>query len=316
MTARPHDPIHTFPLQTPLHWVMGVLDGVHVGHQALLAHAKRLAKQDGGKVIVFTFDNHPATLFGTRQAPVLIIPSQAEKHRRLTHFGADGIMSIPFTHDFAQQTPAEFFMALSMLGNTASITVGDDWTFGKDRAGTVATLHSLEKQRTNRICITGVEGVTLHGARVSSTRIRQELQQGNLPLANELLGAIPYPICGTVLHGRQLATQMGFPTANILPTGTPLPPYGVYAIHTIIDDRLHHGIANLGVRPTVEDTSSQPQVLLETHLFDFQSDLYGKQITVLLDRFIRPEITFPTLDALKTQIEQDVATALADNKTP
>jgi riboflavin kinase/FMN adenylyltransferase len=182
------------------------------------------------------------------------------------------------------------------------ISVGDTWTFGKNRGGNIHTL--MDEGQKHGFAVYGVPPIRIDGEVVSSTLIRDAVTAGDLEKASRLLGR-DYALFGEVKKGRQLARQLGFPTANVMPEAELLPPFGVYAVETKVEGLWRRGIANLGVRPTVETTTPLPS--LEVHLHDWSGDLYGLDLEVKLGRFIRPEKKFASLEELKKQIAEDVS---------
>jgi riboflavin kinase/FMN adenylyltransferase len=212
-----------------------------------------------------------------------------------------------FDAAFAAQPPEIFIQALAdACRPLREICVGEDWAFGKDRAGNLSLLTVLGKKLG--FTATGHLPVIVDGKAVSSTAIRAAVESGALAEAARLLGR-EFSVLGTVIEGRRLGRTLGFPTANVRPESEQLPPNGVYAVRVLVDGKSHAGIANVGVRPTVSNEGVQR--LVEVHLFDFSGDLYDCDIEVFFGRFVRPEQKFPDLDALRAQITSDVASVRA-----
>ena len=288
----------------PLHLAIGVFDGVHIGHRAVIEHALAAADATHGTAVVVTFDPHPAQVLRPDRAP-LLLTSTRHKLRLLAQLGVADTLVISFDTTFAATPPAEFVVALAAASRPLrQICVGQDWAFGKARAGNVTLLTELGAKLG--FDVEGVAGVSIQGEPVSSTAIRAAVQTGDLAAAARLLGR-PFSIFSTVIDGRQLARTLGFPTANLRPECEQLPPNGVYAVRATVDGQEYPGVANIGVRPTV--TNGAAELLLETHLFDFSGDLYGRDMEVYFHEFLRPEQKFPSLPALQAQIAQDAAQA-------
>lgn len=290
-------------LRGPVAIAAGVFDGVHLGHRAVIAQALAFAEANGGTAVVLTFDPHPASILRPDAAPALLT-STRHKLRILAAMGVEHTLVVPFTTDFAATAPAAFIEQLTAACNLRQICVGHDWAFGKGRAGNLSLLTELGRKLGFTAC--GIPSVAIDGLPVSSTAIRAAVHTGDLPTAERLLGR-SFSIFGTVIAGNKLGRTIGFPTANIRPESEQLPPNGVYAVSVSMDNRTIRGVANIGLRPTVE--SAAKERLLEVHLFDFANDLYGRDLEVQFHRFIRPEQKFASLDALKTQIAADAAEA-------
>ena len=278
---------------------LGNFDGFHVGHQAVVGRALALAREKGVPALVATFDPHPARFFRP-DAPPFLLTSIAQRFDLFEAIGMDGALAFPFDRAMAALGP-ERFMAewlVDRLGATALVT-GDDFTFGKDRAGNTAMLAHLARDRGMRA--ETIPAVEADGAIASSTRIREHLRAGEMAAAERLLTR-PYTIAATVQHGDKLGRVIGYPTANLALGDYLRPAYGVYAVRgRLADGRVLHGAANLGVRPQFDP----PKELLEPYFFDFAEDLYGQSTEVELVEFLRPEAKFDGLDALTAQIGAD-----------
>ncbi len=287
----------------PLHLALGVFDGVHVGHQKVISSAVLAAEKSGGVAGVLTFSPHPIQVLAPDRAPKRILASIAHKGFLVEELGCKLMLVQQFDQAFASQSAYNFIASIAKAcPHLQSISVGEDWQFGKGREGNV---QSLEKWGSELgFTLLAASPVIGQGERVSSTRIRQAIRDGNLPAIHEMLGR-PYTVLGIVLEGRKLARQLGFPTANVKVYNEQLPPDGVWAVEVKVEDTWYPGVGNLGKRPTVENDASA-QRLLEVHLFDFEGDLYGKELPVRFSRYIRPEKKFESIDALKAQIEIDV----------
>lgn len=280
-----------------------MFDGVHVGHQEVIRLAVEGAKREGGLVGVLTFEPHPIRVLAPERAPRRILASIEHKSELLASIGVDFLCVQEFTLDFSQREAGDFIADLAKsAGLLRRIAVGEDWIFGKARGGNVQRLRAWGEELG--FSVEAAAPVMVSGERVSSTRIRQALRDGNLAAAKEMLGR-DYTVVGTVIQGRQLARQLGFPTANVVAHNEQLPPDGVWALETIIDGTLFKAIGNLGRRPTVEQEGARR--LLEIHVFGFDGDLYGRVIEAKFLRFIRLEKKFTSIDDLKAQIEADVA---------
>ena len=289
---------------SPVHLAIGVFDGVHLGHLAVIGDAMAGAKSSGGSVCVVTFDPHPIRVLAPHAAPRLLT---AERHKELllAELGIHSMLVIPFDEGFAKRTGEEFIMELiNHCGELRQIAVGSDFEFGHKRSGNVALLDSLASDYG--FSVTAIDQVLVNGERVSSTVVRQAVEAGDLARAATFLGR-EYSVLGTVISGRQLGRKIGFPTANLTVHSEQLPPNGVWAVTVKLEKKTLKGVANLGVRPTVEGGAVKK--LLEVHLFDFSEDLYGQEMTVWFDRFIREEKKFDSVDDLKQQIAADVADA-------
>lgn len=283
-------------LPGPVHLAIGVFDGVHVGHQAVISAA--LAAP--GTPVVVTFDPHPMLVLQPDRLP-LRLTSARHQQRILHRLGVQHLLVISFNEEVARQPAETFARALqSACRPLGSVAVGEDWTFGYRAQGNVALLRSLG------ISVQAIPAVQLEGQVVRSTFIREAVSQGQLAHVARALGR-PYSVLGVVQKGRHLAREWGFPTANLVPENELLPPDGVYAIHAQIGSRLLPGVANLGVRPTVESHPGVRQ--LEAHLFDFSEDLYGCELEVEFISMLRGEQKFPTFEALKEQIARDADAA-------
>lgn len=290
---------------------LGNFDGFHPGHQAVVRQAGILAAACGGPLLVITFDPHPARFFRPDEPPFQLT-SIAERARLMAAFGVDALVVLPFDAELAALSPEDFFKTVLVdrlrLKGVAS---GYDFTFGKARAGTTGALRQLAEAHGMAAAI--VEPVRLDGDEiVSSTLIRRKLAEGEVSAAARLLGRW-WAIEGTVEGGDQRGRTISFPTAN-LPLGDyARPRYGVYAVRMVLPDgRVVEGVANIGIRPTF----TPPRELLEVHLFDFEGDLYGANVRVELVEFIRPEMRFDGLDALRAQISVDCAMALKILRQP
>ena len=296
-------------LKGPLHLAIGVFDGLHLGHQAVIEAAQRSAAESGGTVVVVTFDPHPIEVLSPGNAPRMLT---ASGHKRLIlerQMGVRQVLVVPFTREFAEQTGEQFVESLidaAPAGGIARICVGRSWQFGRRRSGNVALLESLGERFSFEV--TGVDTVEVRGMRVSSTRIREAIGAGDFEVAAALLGRV-YTVFGTVIRGRQLGRTIGFPTANLTVHSEQLPPTGVYAVRVTGSGDSWNGVANLGYRPTVE--GGEVKRLLEVHLFGLDSEIYGEDLEVEFVEFIRPEQKFDGLESLKRQIGRDVAAVLS-----
>jgi riboflavin kinase/FMN adenylyltransferase len=290
-------------LRGPIAIAAGVFDGVHLGHRAVISQALDFAKANGGTAVVLTFDPHPTSILRPDNASPLLT-STRHKLRILAALGIGHTLVIPFTREFAATEPAIFIEQLAAACELRHFCVGHDWAFGRGRAGNLELLTTLGARLGFEAC--GIPSVAVDGQPVSSTAIRAALGEGDLATAQRLLGR-PFSIFGTIIAGNQLGRTIGFPTANIRPENEQLPPNGVYAVSAEFGSQRVRGVANIGLRPTVEAAAKER--LLEVHLFDFNGDLYGADVEVHFHRFIRPEQKFASLDALKAQIAADAVEA-------
>lgn len=292
----------------PLHLALGVFDGVHIGHRAVIESAVAAARRDGGAAGVLTFDPHPIRVLAPEVAPRRILASLGHKKDLLGRLGVEVFVVIPFTAEFAQVEADDFLEQMRESGaDLRTLAMGEDWKFGHRRAGGVGLLR--EFGRRHGIDVVAAGAVMHDGERVSSTRIRQAIRDGNLAAASAMLGR-DYTVLGTVVAGRKLGRKMGFPTANLRVHNEQLPPNGVWAVEvTLAGGSRHRGAGNLGVRPTVE--TGEARRMLEIHLLDFQGDLYGSDVEVRFLRRVRDEREFASLDELKAQIGRDVAACRA-----
>lgn len=289
----------------PVCVAIGVFDGVHLGHQALIRRAMQEAEAVRGSAVALTFHPHPMRVLRPESAPRLLT-STPHKERLIAGLGCANLLLVPFDLEFAAQPPEVFIEKLARHAKPLrSICVGHQWAFGKGRAGNVALLRELG----SRLGFDTVEidSITAGGETVSSTLIRRSVEAGDFSKARQLLDR-DYTILGTVQHGARLGTQLGFPTANLAAHNEQFPPDGVYAVSVFFHDEWLRGVANIGVRPTVDGHSGR---MLEVHLFDFSGDCYGEDMEVRFDRFLRPEQKFGSVEALREQIQRDAAAAWA-----
>jgi riboflavin kinase / FMN adenylyltransferase len=289
-------------LDAPLHLALGVFDGVHVGHQAVIARAVEAAAREGGLAGLVTFDPHPIRVIAPNKAPTALLETLDHKARVVSELGIGLFIPLHFDATFAQMDASEF-MARLTAAPVKTIAVGEDWRFGRNRGGDI---NFLKKEALLRgFKLQAVAPVMHEGDRVSSTRIRQAIRDGNLSAAEQMLGR-PYTVSGRVVEGKKLGRTIGFPTANLATGDAQLPPDGVWAVRaTCRDGQRFAGVANLGVRPTVDGGLRS----VEVHLFDFSGDLYGSELEIQFYKYIRAETKFPSIDALKSQIQQDAARA-------
>ena len=291
-------------LRGPLFLAIGVFDGVHRGHQAVISTSADHAPVANGTPVVVTFDPHPEKVLRPEKAPHLL---SATKHKiaLIRALGVEHLLIITFDKQFAATEPEDFVAQLVNHSKPLrEICVGHEWSFGKNRRGNLDLLKGLGAKSS--FDVVGIPPVKIDGAVVSSTAIRQAVEKGDLAKAAEMLGR-EYTILGTVTHGDNLGKKIGFPTANLSAHSEQFPPNGVYAAKAWVDGELYRGVINLGVRPTV--SGGKAERVLEIYLFDFDRDIYGHDVEVHFLKFLRLEKKFENLDALVQQIRQDVQQA-------
>jgi riboflavin kinase/FMN adenylyltransferase len=282
---------------------LGNFDGLHKGHQAVLKAARALAEAEKRPFGVVTFEPHPRKIFFSEHAPFRLTPP-AIKRTLLKEMGVDLLAEIPFTPAFSK-VPAQEFMERILLKelNLSHAVAGHDFVFGHKRLGNMESLKTffgLHERSVTEIAPQKDEGAELW----SSTRIREQLEKGDVKGAAQALGRV-WEIESKVEKGDGAGRKLGYPTANLDLDDYLRPRFGVYAVRARLGDKVYDGVANIGVRPTVNGKEQR----FEVHLFGFSGDLYGQSLRVGLVDFIRPEQGFPSLEALKQQIEQDCLAA-------
>ena len=291
-------------LQGPLFTAIGVFDGVHLGHQAVISTSAQHAREAGGTPVVITFDPHPIKVLRPEKAPHLLTATQ-HKIALIRDLGVEHLLVVHFDREFAATPPEKFVRQLVTHAKPLrEICVGHEWSFGKNRVGNLALLQTLGAE--HHFNVVGIKPVTVNGKVVSSTAIREAVKRGDLAKAAEMLGR-EYTILGTVKRGAQLGRTLGFPTANLSAHSEQFPPDGVYAAEATLDGTVMRGVVNLGYRPTVEQ--AKPDRLLELHLFDLDREIYGEDVEVRFLQYLRSEQKFGSLDQLKAQIARDVEQA-------
>jgi riboflavin kinase/FMN adenylyltransferase len=260
------------------------------------------ASREGGRAGVLTFEPHPIRVIAPAKAPASLLATLHHKAEIIAGLGAPLLLALRFDMNLAQLEAAQFVSSL-MKADIRTLAVGEDWRFGHHRSGDIDLLRELSVKHGFRL--EAVPPVMLDGDRISSTRIRQAIRDGNLDDVDRMLGR-SYSVTGPVIEGKKLGRDIGFPTANVATGDAQLPPDGVWTVAIRLDaQRILHGVANLGIRPTVDGATR----LLEVHILDFAADLYGEEIEVTFHRMIRHERKFESIDELKSQIARDVAIA-------
>lgn len=281
---------------------IGIFDGVHRGHQNLLARVRDLAARSHTQTLVVTFWPHPRIVLGKAGPDFKLLTSLEEKTEMLAGLGMDHLLIVPFTTEFAGQSANQFLDDfLNRYIKPGVIVVGDDLRFGSGGSGNLDLLRSYGK--TNGFEVIQLETHTDHEERISSTLIRTCLLSGDLQSANNLLG-YPYFITGKVVRGNRIGNTIGFPTANIecLESYKQIPSDGVYAVTVDWKGNRYKGMLNIGIRPTIEDNSHKT---IEVHLFDMSDDLYNETLRVGFISRLRDEKKFSGLDELKVQLALD-----------
>lgn len=297
--------LESFPPDAPASVVaLGVFDGVHLAHRAILGTAVTRARAAGLEALACTFDRHPSEVLQPGRAPAMITTLD-ERAALIGEAGVDAVVVLPFTRQFAA-VEAEAFVKDVLLGRLRAreVVVGFNHRFGRGAGGDAELLQSLGERLGFQAHV--VPPLVVDGVPVSSTEIRAALQRGDVAVATRFLGR-PYAIAGSVTAGAGRGRTLGFPTANVEPDRVVLVARGVYRGRLEAEGRSHLAVVNVGVRPTFGETT----LAVEAHLPDFSGDLYGRMVRLqFLDR-LREEMRFPSVEALREQIARDVAAARA-----
>ena len=278
---------------------LGMFDGVHVGHQALLRQAAEAARALDAQTVAFTFTDAPGKLL---HLPVTCLSTPDQRTRWLKAAGADRVDMVDFTQSFADLSPEAFVAYLEARYDVAALAAGFNYTFGKYGAGTAKTLWELGAQHGFQVLI--ADPVLVDAEPVSSTRIRALVSEGRMEDARRLLGR-PYALSGPVVSARRIGHTLGYPTANVETGEQLLPPDGVYATWAVVDGASHPAVTNVGKNPTV----AGQRRTVETYILNESLSLYGRDLSVAFLSRIREERTFPSLEALSGQIGRDVEAA-------
>ena len=277
---------------------LGMFDGLHIGHQAIIRTAVRKAQEIKGTALVFSFANHPRSIITPEYAPRRIA-SDTMQLRILKKLDVDALVEIPFTSAFAETSADDFIRLLQYHFSPRYIVVGENYTFGRGGKGTPELLHKASKRHGFRLIM--CSSVMRDGAPVSSTRIRALIASGELDRVNEYLG-YPFSINGIVIHGQARGRNLGFPTANIaLYEDYEHLPNGVYVVTVLYREQIYRAVANIGNNPTFDGCDRR----LEVHILDFTGNLYGTEIMVSFYKKIRDEQRFPSVDDLICRIAED-----------
>jgi riboflavin kinase/FMN adenylyltransferase len=298
------DVIHFPDDPRPLRWThpvlaLGNFDGVHRGHRKILDRVRRVASERGATSVVMTFDPHPPRVVRPDKAPPLLMTT-AQKLEAIDAAGVQGTAVVRFTTELSRWDPETFVRTVLVDWlHVSEVWVGANFLFGRDRAGTFSLLRTLGVRYGFNA--EKIDPVRYKDFVVSSTRIRRLIGEGRVDEAGALLGH-QYYIDGTVAEGDRRGRTIGFPTANLSTANELLPPFGEYATTATIDGVVHPSVTNIGVRPTVDQSG---RVSIETHVFDFDRDIYGATIRVGFVQRLRDERAFESLDGLRAQIDAD-----------
>jgi riboflavin kinase/FMN adenylyltransferase len=279
----------------------GTFDGVHLGHQKILARLTEVAKANNGESVLITYWPHPRTVVSNDSQNLKLLTTLDEKIALIDQAGVDHLVVIPFTRSFSQLTSEEYIrqILINKIG-TKKLVIGYDHRFGRDREGGFEYIRAHQSEygfEVEEIPRQDVEAVG-----VSSSKIRAALQEGNVRAANRFLGR-SYTLTGTIVKGRQLGRTIGFPTANMQVDDPAklVPANGVYAVEVEYAGQTLGGMLNIGFRPTVAGTNQT----IETYIFDFDKDIYGEHMTLRFKEFLRPEQKFDGLPTLVAQLKRD-----------
>lgn len=295
--------IHDFPRGLATVVSVGTFDGLHKGHQAIISRLTSIAAEHNLAGVVLTFDPHPRYALHKDNEKLKLLSTTEEKMEQLASYGVDYACIINFTKEFSQIAYEDFikFYLVDALG-ASQIVIGFDHRFGENRSGDHQTLLSLKDKY-------GFEAVEIkalyeNNIEISSTKIRNFIQEGSIEQANALLG-YDYALSGSVISGAQKGKELGYPTVNLQVAGAGklVPAQGVYFVRVEIDGKYYYGMCNIGVKPTF----GKQEQTIETHIFDFDRDIYGKKIKISFHSFIRQEQKFENIGLLKTQLDRDKA---------
>lgn len=278
---------------------IGKFDGIHQGHRMLLSQILK-AKEDGLQSAVFTFDPPPGVFFSGK--PQAELTTKEEKRRVFDRMGIDLLIEFPMNAETAAMPPETFVReVLHDRLQTRFIAAGTDLSYGDRGKGDWHLLQAMSEQMGYQVQV--IDKIMYNGREISSTFVREEVQKGNMELAERLLGA-PYCVAGNVMHGKRLGRTLGMPTVNLFPPRDKLlPPNGVYLSRLSAGNRQLNGITNIGCRPTV---SNSGQMSVETNLYDFNEEIYGEYVEVSLYSFCRPEMKFSSVEELKQNMARDI----------
>ena len=292
----------SFPVVTS-----GTFDGVHLGHQTIIARLKELSLKFEGQSVVITYHPHPRMVLQPENTELELLNTLPEKIARLEQLGVDHLLIIPFDNSFASLTSEDFIRKILVdVVHTRKLVIGYDHHFGKNREGSFD--HLMEYGPKYGFDVEEIPAQDIDQVAVSSTKIREALRKGDIQAANRYLG-YAYPFNGKVMKGRQLGRKIEFPTANleIVPDRKLIPANGVYAVNVIVENAIYNGMMNIGFRPTVSDEKLRT---IEVHIFDFDNDIYDKEIKVRMITRIRDEIRFNGIVELREQLKKDKLEAL------
>jgi riboflavin kinase/FMN adenylyltransferase len=283
---------------------IGVFDGVHIGHQALLCQVRKMAERLGTPPVVMTFFPHPRQVLNAESA-ISLITTQRQKVKIIAESGIRAVVTVPFTNQFASLEPDQFIREclVSPRVPILGIVVGTHWRFGRNGNGNGNLLEQFAA--AGHFEFEAVDEIQIDGEPVSSTRIRRAISSGCLEHAETMLGR-PFRLAGRVIHGKGIATrELRVPTANVLSYNGITPPNGVYAGHLLVDDQRFPAAIAVGLAPTFHFTET-PKTKIEAHILDFTGDLYGRDVEIEFLRYLREERCYDSGEALRCQIRADL----------
>ena len=291
-----------FRIESPTLVTIGTFDGVHLGHQKILYRLTELKKQTGLKTVVLTFDPHPRKILFPEQKDLKLLTLVDEKLELLEKYGVDVAVVYPFSKQFSQ-LESELYIQEILLKqlNVKHLVIGYDHKFGMNRTGDINTLKKYAPG--SNFTVEEISAKDIDNIAISSSKIRKALEEGNIGLASEFLGH-KFFLNATVVKGKQLGRTIGYPTANLKTEGGEkiIPKMGVYFVEIVVEGVKHYGMMNIGTNPT---TDADDAIKLEVHIFDFNSDIYGKPIQLNFVKRLRDEKKFANLNGLIEALHQD-----------
>ncbi|MBD1392754.1 bifunctional riboflavin kinase/FAD synthetase [Mucilaginibacter glaciei] len=280
---------------------IGTFDGVHIGHRKIIARLKELAAASGGETVILTFFPHPRMILHPEDEEIKLITTMAEKARLLEQMGVDHLIITPFSRDFSNQSAEEYIrdILVNQIG-TKKIVIGYDHRFGKDRQGGLEDLLALAPEYGYKVVEIAEQDI--NDVAISSTRIRKALLEGDIDIANECLG-YPFFITGKVIRGDQIGRTLGYPTANLVVEERYklIPSDGIFAVKVLVEGKEYKGMAYIGHRPTINGMTRN----IEVNIFDFNADIYNKELRMEFLHYVRGDIKFASLDELVVQLGKD-----------